>query len=522
MSVATAPCLKSVAFTEMKSLDDEQGIFEGYLSVFGNVDSYRDIVEPGAFTKTINDARGKKGKYLFPLLWQHDPREPIGGFIEMQENQKGLYVQAQIDLNTPLGNRAYSGLKMGYLQGLSIGYDTIKHKYVSDVRHLLEVRMWEGSIVTFPANKETLVSGIKAVCGDTDFPIGPRNESWDSGQAQSQILSWAKQEDGTLDTEKMKSVHLRVEGDPQNSTSYSYPFCYIKLGKPEISVGAVKACAAALQGARGADAGEDTDGMKTKIATLYARITAAYPDDPKLIPPWSKKHDPGIPRDFHTVLGDREPDQLMEELYDLLGALLTSIVEQLSQGDSVGNDATKEAVSTCLDQFKETVLDWVDDALYIDLFQPPHPGNDGDNDADDEEEEKRTPLALSHFTLSIRAMKWATKSFIKEGRMLSSVNKTRITSAITTILTAMKDLQQLIGDERNEYDPGNDEPEEDPKNPQDQDPQEKDEASGPQVREEEKIGPIQPVRKEAEEEPTEEMLFALRLLRMRKGARHGN
>jgi uncharacterized protein len=462
MPVACAPQTKSLPFYELKSFDDEQGIFEGYLSIFGNIDSYKDIVEPGAFQKTINDARGRGGTYLFPVLWQHDPREPIGGFIDMREDRKGLFVRAQLDLNTPLGQRAYSGLKMGYLDGLSIGYDTIKHKYTSDVRHLLEVRMWEGSVVTFPANDQTRVSSVKEACGETDLPIGPRDEAWDGAKAHGQILIWAKRDDGTLDERKMRSVHLRVLGDPQQVGSYSYPFCVIENDRPRIHVGGVKACAAALSGARGADAGADTQAMQEKVRVLYERINTRYPDAPPLLVPWNKgtpmkhKHFPlsSGPRDFHTVLNDREPDQMMEELYDLLGALVTSMIEHLASADTEGDEQTQNAIATVLDQFKETVLDWTDDALSIGLCQP---HDDDDEQEDDEETKGESSLSLAHFTMSTRAMKWAVRSYIKEGRMLSAVNKSRISNALDSIAEAVEELQSLIGDGQNEYDPADEE-----------------------------------------------------------------
>lgn len=582
-SSVSAPLTKTVSFTELKSLDDEQGIFEGYLSVFGNVDSYKDIVEPGAFSKTINDARGRGGKYLFPVLWQHDSREPIGGFLDMKEDRRGLYVQAQLDVNTPLGARAYSGLKMGYLDGLSIGYDTIKHKYVSDIRHLLEIRMWEGSVVTFPANDATRVSSVKAACGDTSFPIGPRSDAWDGSAASAQIATWAKADDGTLDAEKMKSTHLQLDGDPQNSGSYSYPFCIISSGSPQISVAGVIACAGALSGARGADAGGDASAMQAKVSTLYGRINEKYPDATALTPPWeaaskddsdkdpdndgdddssdssddsdnaddttddsndddrnkhrktyhppSTRKDDGCPRDFVGVMSDQEPQQVMEEFYDLMGALVTVIMENLAQAGSVGNDPSKAAISTCLDQFSDAVLDWVDDALYIDLCQPSHPPNDGDDDADDQPDDdsdgdmssagapddtKNSPLVLAHFAMGARAVKWATRSFVKEGRTISATNKTLISNALSAITDAVEKLQTLVGDDDNQYDPGDGE-----SNPPNSQSSPGKDATGPidpVMKDEQKPDATSESQSEEKDEDVEleDLYYAFKLLRLRQ------
>src|SRR5689334_10881555 len=87
---------------EIKEVDADKGIIRGYLSTFNNTDYQKDRVLPGAFKKTIQDALQRKSnkgkKYLWPLLWMHDPERPIGGFIDAVEDQKGLLVTAQLDI----------------------------------------------------------------------------------------------------------------------------------------------------------------------------------------------------------------------------------------------------------------------------------------------------------------------------------------------------------------------------------------------------------------------------------------
>jgi HK97 family phage prohead protease len=100
---------------------------------------------------------------LYPLLWQHDEHEPIGGITDAYEDSHGLYIKGQHDLNTELGRRAYSGAKMGYLPGLSIGYRTVKSVLdKTGARHLTELQLFEGSVVTMPANDSALVTSVKA------------------------------------------------------------------------------------------------------------------------------------------------------------------------------------------------------------------------------------------------------------------------------------------------------------------------------------------------------------------------
>jgi HK97 family phage prohead protease len=144
------------------SLDEVLGTGSGYLSVFDYVDKQQDAVVRGAFLKTLEqleaDRRRRKGRYLAPLLWQHSPYDPCGGFTVMREDSHGLYVEFELDMTIELGRRAYSALKKSYVGGLSIGYRTIRSKMLPDgVRALLEVELLEGSVVTFPSNDMAIV-----------------------------------------------------------------------------------------------------------------------------------------------------------------------------------------------------------------------------------------------------------------------------------------------------------------------------------------------------------------------------
>ena len=140
----------------VKQLDDT-GMFEGYASVFGNTDSYGDVVDRGAFAKTIGDKAGR-----FPILWQHNPDEPIGVSTGMVEDMHGLAVTGQLNLDTQRGREAYSLLRQGALQGLSIGYQTVNSVMDGKLRRLTEVKLWEFSVVTFPANELANVTSVKA------------------------------------------------------------------------------------------------------------------------------------------------------------------------------------------------------------------------------------------------------------------------------------------------------------------------------------------------------------------------
>lgn len=147
---------------ELKSID-EKGMFDGYLSVFGNVDSYGDVVMPGAFAKTL--AKWKALDRLPPILWQHRSGEPIGPFLEMREDSVGLYVRGQLLIDdVPRAREARALLKAKAINGMSIGYVSVVESYdkTTGVISLMEIDLWEGSIVTFPANQLAGVSGVKS------------------------------------------------------------------------------------------------------------------------------------------------------------------------------------------------------------------------------------------------------------------------------------------------------------------------------------------------------------------------
>lgn len=124
-------------------------------SVFGNVDRGGDIVAPGAFSESI--ASGHK----VAMLWQHDSREVIGLWTSIKQDAEGLLVEGVL-ADTPRGNEVYQLLKMGALDGLSIGYRTVEWKWNEDVRVIEKAELWEVSVVTFPMNELARVDAVKA------------------------------------------------------------------------------------------------------------------------------------------------------------------------------------------------------------------------------------------------------------------------------------------------------------------------------------------------------------------------
>jgi HK97 family phage prohead protease len=124
------------------------GTFEGYASLFGVPDLGRDVVERGAFTASLK-ARGAAG---IRLLWQHDPGEPIGRWLSIAEDARGLMVQGRLNLDVARARDVHALMRDGAVDGLSIGFKAQKARTdpATGYRRLIAVDLWEISIVTFP------------------------------------------------------------------------------------------------------------------------------------------------------------------------------------------------------------------------------------------------------------------------------------------------------------------------------------------------------------------------------------
>lgn len=128
----------------------------GYASLFGLTDQGGDIVEPGAYTKSLARIRAAGGSVK--MLWQHDPTMPIGIWEVVTEDARGLYVKGRLLPEVAQAREAAALIGAGAIDGLSIGYRAISAvKDAKGLRRLTEVELWEVSLVTFPMLREARV-----------------------------------------------------------------------------------------------------------------------------------------------------------------------------------------------------------------------------------------------------------------------------------------------------------------------------------------------------------------------------
>jgi HK97 family phage prohead protease len=146
---------------QIKAAGDD-GTVEGYGSVFGVRDNYDDVIAKGAFAQSLKDH--KAAGTMPAMLWQHDADKPIGVWTEMVEDEKGLRIKGQLAMETVKGKEAHALLKMGALNGLSIGFMSKEWSYdrETEVRTLTAIDLWEVSLVTFPANEKARVTNVKS------------------------------------------------------------------------------------------------------------------------------------------------------------------------------------------------------------------------------------------------------------------------------------------------------------------------------------------------------------------------
>jgi HK97 family phage prohead protease len=139
---------------------DATGVFVGYASLFNQKDAAGDIVMPGAFAESLK-RRGAQG---IRMLFQHNPAEPVGAWIDIEEDAKGLYVRGRLNPQVQRGRELAALLIEHGLDGLSIGFKTVaaSRDRLTGARRLHRIDLWEISLVTFPMLEGARVTAIKS------------------------------------------------------------------------------------------------------------------------------------------------------------------------------------------------------------------------------------------------------------------------------------------------------------------------------------------------------------------------
>jgi HK97 family phage prohead protease len=194
---AAFACEAKFTAINLKSVADD-GAFEGYASLFNREDLGRDIVLPGAFRDTLA-ARGTSG---IRMLFQHNPAEPIGVWEALHEDFKGLYARGRLMPSVSRARELLSLMQSGALDGLSIGFRTVKsHRdRLRGTRRIEKIDLWEISIVTFPLLPEARIATFKS------RPFAGRRPS------EREFERWLTQDAGLTRTEARAILRSGFKG----------------------------------------------------------------------------------------------------------------------------------------------------------------------------------------------------------------------------------------------------------------------------------------------------------------------
>ena len=159
---------------DIKRLHEDKGMFtfEGFASTFGNTDLDDDIIDLGAFKKSL-------AKRIPKLLWQHSMDEPLGVFNSIEEQEPGLFIKAQMPLSdTFVSGRVIPQIKIGSITSMSIGFRVIEATFNRDtnIRNIHEVELFEISLVSIPANPQAVITTFKRADMENFFSLSLREQ----------------------------------------------------------------------------------------------------------------------------------------------------------------------------------------------------------------------------------------------------------------------------------------------------------------------------------------------------------
>lgn len=404
---------------ELKTVDEEPVLvngtkcvrFTGYASVFNNIDFDRDIISKGAFSQTIN--RG----IAWPILWQHDYKEPIGVNEAAVEDSYGLLVTGLIEVETAHGIRAHVMLKMKAIKGLSIGYRVINSTTDKNgVRTITEIQMFEYSVVTFPANDKAQVTAIKSrVLSDNNVALEQLNHAtgyqgfplvkassifWSATKAAQRCFAWANG-----DWTKYARCFLYTDAaKAEDRNGYLLGYVDIVDGRPTVIPEAIKAIGTLLAGASNYSWMNPAvkSSVKTHVARYYKRMGEEPPFNQKgqstmklegiyskaehalLISATAFIANPESAKaaDFNSALQEAIQLQELHKLRWVIEEARYDMIEEIVEDETSTVDQKIASIATTFDQYGKAMTTWYKRMLGIQ--------EENDTEADVEAKAQRT------------------------------------------------------------------------------------------------------------------------------------
>ena len=239
--------------TETKELNTDKGhygIIKGYASTYGNIDRGGDVVIAGAFSKSLE--RYKACGRPIRMQLQHSKMAIIGGFSPDKaiEDEKGLFVEGEINLDVQNGRETYALAKQGVLTDMSICYTINDYSYGSEGEKLLKsLELWEISIVGEPMNPEATIMSVKSVSSFKDLPLANRDAVWDKQTAIKRIKKFTQSD--SKPSEGYKNAFMWHDKENEdNFDSYKLPYVDVIDGELKAVPKALFIAAAVIKSAR--------------------------------------------------------------------------------------------------------------------------------------------------------------------------------------------------------------------------------------------------------------------------------
>lgn len=339
---------KMVVPFEVKAIteDEDYFIFEGYASVFGNIDLGGDIVQPGAFKETVQELMASKKVGKLPVLWQHDHSMPIGTFTDLREDSRGLFVKGRLPkTDTFVSGRVVPQMKAESVSTMSIGYSTLESENSGMARLLQKVKLWETSLVTIAMNPLAEITSLKSNVSFHDLPLAKRDQEWDAEAALTRVKAFLESSDEPSDSFR-KAFLWFDDHSPEDFSAYKMQVADVIDGKLTAIPRAI--FAAAASGAKGGAVipEEERDVVVANIERYYAKMD--------LESPFSQKS--SIRLDDLSVLTERDLEKLFKSGVSftnstskrLASALKTFLRDEEKSGnrdDSIGSEVVDELKS---------------------------------------------------------------------------------------------------------------------------------------------------------------------------------
>ena len=284
------PDLAKIKVIQDAAAAEDAGYLEGYASVFGNPDLGGDVVEKGAFTKTLKERLKKGAIKLFDSHMLHQGTDAVIGLVEeAAEDDYGLTFKARFS-STTRAQDVRRKVQEGILNALSFGYEVVKDAMdpSKKVRLLKELKLYEVSVVPWGMNPKAMIEAVKGLVPISDFALAPKDNPWTEEDALSRLADWAGVKADGEYTERELGMYrksfLWVDGEKSSGPeAHHFPVVDIIDGEPKFVFAGVVAALEAVRSKADGPWSVDSDRIESELRVLFGKFGESFPERPLII-----------------------------------------------------------------------------------------------------------------------------------------------------------------------------------------------------------------------------------------------